>query len=316
MMPEAEASYKQKNRTEGQAMIARLCWIVAAFGALFAASQRPDASAASEPAVGQVVTVTASYPGASAQEVAATVAAPIEQQIQGAEGVVRIESESRNDGTYVARLSLAPKADPNSVVQLIQKRVALATGALPVVVSIPGVAVKVAGAAGDRKRVTVALIDRGSHGWDALKQWAGAVRKRLAADGAVVKPELFPVDEKQLNVRIDREKCARLGLRVIDVARAVQEVGPGATIDRLKKATVGRKIPLTTVTVIEEVTGPGAVYRVDLHPAVRITGTPAEGKSVAAAASRCVELAEAEGKRIGAKGFVVENLSANQVAAP
>src|SRR5688500_13303695 len=49
---------------------------------------------------GPVIRVTASYPGANAKVVADTVAVPIEQQINGAEGLVLIESECRNDGSY------------------------------------------------------------------------------------------------------------------------------------------------------------------------------------------------------------------------
>src|SRR5919201_307133 len=46
------------------------------------------------------VRVTSSYPGASAQVVADTVAAPIEQQVVGAEGMLYMSSQSGNDGSY------------------------------------------------------------------------------------------------------------------------------------------------------------------------------------------------------------------------
>src|SRR5262245_47453448 len=53
---------------------------------------------------GPVLIVSASYPGANAQTVADSVAAPLEQQINGTEDLVRIESEAHNDGGYVAIL--------------------------------------------------------------------------------------------------------------------------------------------------------------------------------------------------------------------
>jgi hypothetical protein len=73
------------------------------------------------------------------------------------------------------------------------------------------------------------------------------------------------------------------------------------------------KVTLGDVAVFKEVYGPAAVYRVDRYLTLRITGAPPEEKSVAAAASKCVDLAEAEVKRLdspGYWGFVVKNLSA------
>src|SRR5881397_1842196 len=46
------------------------------------------------------VRVTANYPGANAQVVADTVAAPIEQQVNGVEGMMYMSSQSSNDGSY------------------------------------------------------------------------------------------------------------------------------------------------------------------------------------------------------------------------
>ena len=48
----------------------------------------------------RTVRVTANYPGANAQVVADTVAAPIEQQVVGVEGMLYMSSQSNNDGSY------------------------------------------------------------------------------------------------------------------------------------------------------------------------------------------------------------------------
>ncbi|HEV2947062.1 MAG TPA: efflux RND transporter permease subunit, partial [Gemmataceae bacterium] len=46
------------------------------------------------------VRVQANYPGANSQVVADTIAAPIEQQVNGVEGMMYMSSQSSNDGTY------------------------------------------------------------------------------------------------------------------------------------------------------------------------------------------------------------------------
>ena len=93
---------------------------------------------------GPVVLVSAIYPGADANAVADIIAAPIEQQINGAEGLILIESESRKDGSYAARLHFKHRADPKIALTLIQNRVALAQPILPELVQKAGVTVKLA----------------------------------------------------------------------------------------------------------------------------------------------------------------------------
>ena len=266
-----------------------------------------------------VVQVTASYPGADAQVVADTVAAPIEVQIDGIEGMTRVESESRNDGSYVARVRFGPQNDAKLVVSLVRDRVALARPVLPELVAQVGVEVKIGATQLDEKNLAViALMDRGDYGRDALRNWSEAVVSRLIADGAMVNPKVFPgPDEKRARLlRIDRDTCARLGLSEAEVYEALRKAGGwAATPDALKKLTVvsskGDQVLLSAVAVFEEVTGPAAVYRVDLHPAVRISGSPPEGTTIAETARRCVDLAEAERRKSKRPdGFAAINLTA------
>src|SRR5260221_10039397 len=72
------------------------------------------------------VRVTANYPGANAQVVADTVAAPIEQQVNGVEGMLYMSSQSSNDGSYALDLTLEFRTDINMAQALLQNRVALA----------------------------------------------------------------------------------------------------------------------------------------------------------------------------------------------
>src|SRR5712671_1878081 len=88
------------------------------------------------------VRVTASYPGANAQVVADTVAAPIEQQVVGVEGMLYMSSQSNNDGSYTLDVTFELGTNVNMAQVLVQNRVAIAEPTLPDVVRTIGVAVK------------------------------------------------------------------------------------------------------------------------------------------------------------------------------
>jgi multidrug efflux pump len=88
------------------------------------------------------VRVTATYPGANAQVVADTVAAPIEQQVNGVESMLYMSSQSSNDGSYTLDVTFALGTDVNMAQVLVQNRVAIAQPTLPDVVKAIGVTVK------------------------------------------------------------------------------------------------------------------------------------------------------------------------------
>ena len=72
------------------------------------------------------VSVTCQYPGASAQVVAETVAAPIEQQVNGVENMMYMSSQCTNDGNYSLTVTFKHGIDLNLAQVLVQNRVALA----------------------------------------------------------------------------------------------------------------------------------------------------------------------------------------------
>jgi multidrug efflux pump len=89
-----------------------------------------------------MVRVSAVYPGADAQVVADTVAAPIEQQVNGVEKMMYMTSQSNNDGSYTLDVTFEIGTDVNMAQVLVQNRVAVAEPSLPSVVRAIGVTTK------------------------------------------------------------------------------------------------------------------------------------------------------------------------------
>ncbi len=88
------------------------------------------------------VLVTASYPGANAQTVLDTVAAPIEQQVSGVENCMYMTSQCTNDGAYTLLVTFKAGTDANMAQVLVQNRVSLGLPNVPDLVQRQGVAVK------------------------------------------------------------------------------------------------------------------------------------------------------------------------------
>jgi len=88
------------------------------------------------------VVVSASYPGANAQVVAATVAAPLEQQINGVEGMSYMSSTSSADGSYSLTITFEIGTDLDAAQVRVQNRASIAEPSLPEEVRRQGLAVR------------------------------------------------------------------------------------------------------------------------------------------------------------------------------
>ncbi|HZT80846.1 MAG TPA: efflux RND transporter permease subunit, partial [Gemmataceae bacterium] len=85
------------------------------------------------------IIVSCTYPGADARVVAESVAAPIEQQVNGVEGMMYMVSQSNNDGSYNLTVTFKPGVNLSFAQVLVQNRINLALPLLPDVVKQAGV---------------------------------------------------------------------------------------------------------------------------------------------------------------------------------
>jgi multidrug efflux pump len=94
------------------------------------------------PIVPPTIQVTATYPGASAKTVADSVGQPVEEQVNGVQGMIYMSSTCTNNGQYTLTVSFDVGTDVNTALMLVQTRVQLAQPQLPTIVQKQGVNVK------------------------------------------------------------------------------------------------------------------------------------------------------------------------------
>src|SRR6516225_3481818 len=174
------------------------------------------------------VRVTAVYPGANAQVVADTVAAPIEQQVVGVEGMLYMSSQSNNDGSYTLDVTFDLGTDVNMAQVLVQNRVAIAEPTLPDVVRAIGVVIK-------KRSPDVSLgislysednPETGRPYYDALylSNYATIqVKDAIARVEGVGDVAILGQQEYSMRVWLDPDKLQSRNLTVGDVIRVLRE---------------------------------------------------------------------------------------------
>jgi len=168
------------------------------------------------------VVVSAAYPGASAQVVADTVTTPLEQQINGVQGMTYMSSSSSNDGSSTITITF-DVGYPLSIAAVdVQNRVAQAAASLPPIVNQGGVIIKKQ----NPNFVLIVNLVSPDSSVDpvALSNYAYLQvvdpLKRVPGVGDV---QIFGERRYSMRIWLDPDKLAKLGITAVDVQQAVAE---------------------------------------------------------------------------------------------
>ena len=167
------------------------------------------------------VQVTATYPGASAKTLIETVALPIEQQVNGVEKMLYMQSTCTSDGRYTLIVTFEVGTDLDFAQVLVQNRVAAAMSQLPGSVQQQGVVTKKKSTA--ILQIITLTSTNAAHDALFLANFATIqLRDKLARLPGVGDVMVFGIGEYSMRVWLDRELMRQRSLTPKDVMNAIQ----------------------------------------------------------------------------------------------
>ena len=167
------------------------------------------------------IVVRAVYPGANPKVIAETVATPLEEQINGVEGMLYMGSQATADGVMTLTVTFRLGTDVDKAQQLVQNRVAQAEPRLPEEVRRLGVTtVK---SAPDLTMVVHLLSPNGRYDMTYLRNYAVLnVKDRLARIEGVGQVQIFGGGDYAMRIWLDPAKTAEVGLSPADVVNEIR----------------------------------------------------------------------------------------------
>ncbi len=198
------------------------------------------------PVTPPTIQVDCNYPGASAKVVAETIAAPIEQRVNGVERMMYMSSQATSDGSYTLTVTFEIGTDLNLAQVLVQNRVNLALPELPEVVRATGVTT--------RKRspeltLTVSLNSPdGRYDQLYLSNYAvSRIKDELQRIEGIADVTIFGQRDYAMRLWVDPDKLEARGLTALEVVEAVQGQNHQVSLGRVGGLASATEVPLTVV---------------------------------------------------------------------
>jgi hydrophobe/amphiphile efflux-1 (HAE1) family protein len=169
-----------------------------------------------------VVNVSASWPGASATDVAEAIATPLETQLNGVDHMLYMESTSSDEGSYSLSITFAAGTDPDLAAIDVQNRVSQALAQLPAEAQQNGVQV--------RKRATNLMMGvslyspNQSHSPEFVSNYASTqVREALARLPGVGQVQMFGARDYSMRIWLRPDRMNALNITTDDISQALRE---------------------------------------------------------------------------------------------
>jgi HAE1 family hydrophobic/amphiphilic exporter-1/multidrug efflux pump len=211
------------------------------------------------------ISVSTVYPGASADVIAETVAAPLEQALNGVENMLYMRSGSSSTGSLTIAITFAVGTDPDLSVISVQNRVQSALQLLPEEVRRQGVTV----AKSLPSFLMLLTFDSPDGRYDELfvSNYATAnVIDELRRIPGVGNVQAFGARDYSIRIWLKPDRLAELGLTPADVAAAVREQNAQSAAGRLGDEPTTERVDLTlSVTTQARLTDPAQFERIVLR---------------------------------------------------
>jgi hydrophobe/amphiphile efflux-1 (HAE1) family protein len=190
------------------------------------------------------VQIQAVYPGANAETVAQSIAAPIEQELSGIENLLYYDSQSANDGSLSITLTFEIGSDQDIAAVEVQNRLNRAEPRLPEEVTRQGISV--AKRSNNILGVVALSADDGRYDDLFLSNYATIYMldslKRVPGVGDV---SVFGAKDYSMRIWLNPDKLAAKGLTVTDAANAIREQNGLFAAGRIGAAPSGKEVEFT-----------------------------------------------------------------------
>jgi len=182
-----------------------------------------------------IVRVTATYPGASAVAVEQSVATPIEQEVNGVESMIYMQSSNTSDGRMLLDVSFGVGVDQDKANVLTQNRVSTAQARLPQEVVAQGVTVK-------KQSPSILMVvslfsPQGTYDANYLINYCGInLRDQILRIPGIAQVDLFGGTDYGMRIWLRPDKMAKLGITPSDVIASIKEQNLQAPAGRIGAA--------------------------------------------------------------------------------